>query len=272
MILASDIGGTKTKLAVCEPDATTGGVASACASCARPSSRPAPLARGDPRQVPRRPGAAPAAACFGVAGPVEAGTAGITRPAVDDRGAAPCRRGSACAPVALLNDLQATALARSRCPRRRSQPLGARRAALPARDDRRHRARHRARRGGAGLRRRPRYARCRPRAATPTSRPTTDEEIELLRFMRARHGRPSASSACCPARGRRPLRLRARPARQGHRAGARGARRGRPQRGHLGRGARRGDPDCVHALALFVALLGAEAGNHALPRWRSAAS
>lgn len=103
MILAGDIGGTKTVLAIC--DRSFAIVREAIYPCAEYPSLEAILdqfVRPD-----ERPGLT--GACFGVAGPVIAGTAKITNlPWTIDAAVVSARLGGI--PVALLNDLQATAL------------------------------------------------------------------------------------------------------------------------------------------------------------------
>ena len=103
MILAGDVGGTKTVLAICDDALAI--VREAVYPCADYPSLEAILdefVSPDERR-------ALTAACFGVAGPVVAGTAKITNlPWTIDAGVLAGRLGGI--PVTLLNDLQATAL------------------------------------------------------------------------------------------------------------------------------------------------------------------
>src|SRR5688572_603283 len=106
-ILAGDVGGTKTVLAVCEDDGAAPRVLrEAQYPCERYPSLEVILDEFLPDPGER---AGLAGACFGVAGPVEAGVAKITNlPWTIDARALSARLGGA--PVTLLNDLQATAL------------------------------------------------------------------------------------------------------------------------------------------------------------------
>jgi glucokinase len=264
MILAGDIGGTKTKLAVCEPEATTGGVAGALRVVREaefPSGQHPSLEAildkflGGP--------AVPTAACFGVAGPVEGGTAKITNlPWTIEARALSARLGGA--PVALLNDLQATALGALALPPSAFATLQA-----PTAPPSPH-ATIAIIAPGTGLGEAVlasdgvRYRALPSEGGHADFAPTTDEEIELLRCMRARYGGHVSVERVLSGAGVGDLYdfVRA----------ARGAT--EPEPAALGAGDRNAaisgaalagsDPDCVHALALFVALLGAEAGNHAL--------
>jgi glucokinase len=113
MFLAGDIGGTKTVLALCDAAPVRGAAPGALAftivreqvyPCADFDSLEAVLAEFLPAGAPH----GVTAVCFGVAGPVVDGTAQITNlPWRIDAAALTTRLG---VPVALLNDLQATAL------------------------------------------------------------------------------------------------------------------------------------------------------------------
>ena len=113
MILAGDIGGTKTVLALCEaapsPDAAPGASAFTIVRehvylCADFDSLEAVLAACLPAGIPH----GITAACFGVAGPVVDGAVQITNlPWRIEAAAVATQLG---VPVALINDLQATAL------------------------------------------------------------------------------------------------------------------------------------------------------------------
>ena len=103
MILAGDVGGTKTVLATCDDALAI--VREAVYLCADYPSLEAIL--DEFVQPDERP--ALTGACFGVAGPVVAGTAKITNlPWTIDAAVLAARLGGI--PVTLLNDLQATAL------------------------------------------------------------------------------------------------------------------------------------------------------------------
>ncbi len=270
MILAGDIGGTKTVLAVCEPG--DGGaprvVREAQFQGADYPSLEAILDEfldaGGPAEARSLPPEGITGACFGVAGPVEAGAAKITNlPWTIDARALSAGLGGA--PVALLNDLQATALGALVLPPAAFATLqepaappapgatiaviapgtGLGEAVLISGD------------GG-------RYRALPSEGGHADFAPTTDEEIELLRFLRARHGGHVSYERVLSGDGIGDLYdfVRA----------ARGA--AEPEPAHLGPGDRNAaisgaalagaDPDAARALALFVAVLGAEAGNHAL--------
>lgn len=115
MILAGDTGGTKTLLALYEPDESGGlrAVHQVIYSCADFPSLEAVVEKflaEAPAEVKLEARAQPvAAACFGVAGPVSDGRAKITNLpwTIDVR---PLSRMLGGVPVSLLNDLQATAL------------------------------------------------------------------------------------------------------------------------------------------------------------------
>jgi len=253
LILAGDVGGTKTVLALC--DAAAGGgalrvVREAVFPCASYPSLEAILDEflAGPAEGPAE---GLAAACFGVAGPVEAGATQITNLAwtIEAR-ALSARLGGV--PVTLLNDLQATALGALALPPDAFATLqeppapAAPGATIAVIAD-----------GG-------RYRALPSEAGHADFAPGTDEEIELLRFMRRRHGAHVSNERVLSGDGIGDMYdfVRA----------ARGA--GGPDPAHLARGDRnaaisraaleRTDPDCVHALELFVALLAAEASNLAL--------
>jgi len=258
MILAGDIGGTKTVLAIC--DAAFAIVREAVYHCADFPSLEAIL---DRFLQPADRGTLDAA-CFGVAGPVVAGTARITNlPWTIDAAALSARLG---VPVGLLNDLQATALGTLVLPAAAFavlQPAAAAAApdatiaviapgtglgeALLVSDGRHHRALPSE--GGHAD-----YA------------PGTDDEIELLRYLRGVHGPHVSYERVLSGAGigdlysfvrtttgaAEPAWLTAEIA-----AGDRNAVVSRVALDHR-------DPAAVRALDMFVEALGAEAGNLAL--------
>jgi glucokinase len=256
--LAGDIGGTKTVLALCEVDA--GGaprvVREAQFPCERYTSLEAILGEFLPAPV------ALAGACFGVAGPVTAGAAKITNlPWMIEERALSTRLG---APVALINDLQATALGALVLP-----PAAFTTLQEPAAPPAPH-ATVAVIAPGTGLGEAVlvsdgvRYRALPTEAGHADFAPGTDEEIELLRFLRGRYGGHVSVERVLSGHGVGDLYDFVRAAR-----GEAG-----PEPAFLGAGDRNAaisgaalagtDPDCVHALALFAAILGAEAGNLAL--------
>jgi len=260
MILAGDVGGTKTVLAICEAEPGGGALRVAREAqfpCARYPSLEAILDEflGGPVAL--------AGACFGVAGPVQAGAAKITNlPWTIEAAALSARLGGA--PVALINDLQATALGALALP-----PAAFATLQEPAGPAPPH-ATVAVIAPGTGLGEALlisdgiRYRALPSEGGHADFAPGTDEEIELLRFLRGRHGGHVSNERILSGDGIGDLYDFARAAR-----GATG-----PEPGWLREGGRnaaisgaalRGDDaDAARALALFAAILGAEAGNHAL--------
>jgi glucokinase len=270
MILAGDIGGTKTVLALCDTDLVGGAgalrvVREAQFPCASYPSLEAifdeflaapPGARGlSPGEI--------AAACFGVAGPVEAGAAKITNlPWTIEASSLSARLGGA--PVTLLNDLQATALGALTLPPAAFATLQEPAAPPPPN------ATIAVIAPGTGLGEAILISDGRRYRALPSEgghadfAPVTDEEIELLRFLRRRYGAHVSNERILSGAGIGNLYdfVRA----------SRGAT--EPVPAHLQDGDRNAaisraaldqtDADCVDALALFVEILGAEASNFAL--------
>lgn len=257
MILAGDIGGTKTVLALC--DARLAIVREAVYLCADYPSLEAIL---DRFLSPADRGAL-TAACFGVAGPVVAGTAKITNlPWTIDAAALAARLG---VPVALLNDLQATALGALVLPaaafavlQPAAEPAPGGTIAVIA--------------PGTGLGESllvsdgVRYRALPSEGGHADFAPGTDDEIELLRYLRGVHGPHVSYERVLSGAGigdlysfvrdatgtAEPAWLTAEIA-----AGDRNA--------VISQAALDGrDPACVRALDMFVAILGAEAGNLAL--------
>lgn len=269
MILAGDIGGTKTVLALCERPA--GGalriVREAQYPCERYPSLEAILGEflGAPgASASNTPAPALEAACFGVAGPVADGAAKITNlPWTIAARSLSAQLGGA--PVTLLNDLQATALGALALPAGAFAVLQAP-AAPPAPG-----ATVAVIAPGTGLGESVlvadesgRYRALPSEGGHADFAPTTDEELELLRFLRGRHGSHVSVERVLSGDGIGDLYDFVRATR-----GATG-----PGPAHLGAGDRNAaisgaaldgtDADSARALALFAALLGAEAGNHAL--------
>ncbi|HET9620592.1 MAG TPA: glucokinase [Kofleriaceae bacterium] len=190
MILAGDIGGTKTVLALCDGDG--GGAPRIVREHSFPSADfpsleaiVAKFVTGDDAKQLR-------AACFGVAGPVVGGSAKITnlpwtitaRVIGEQLGAIP---------VTLLNDLQATALGTLVLPDAAFEVLQAGKSNAP-RNDAGDRPTIAVLAPGTGLGEAWLVATGDAYRALPTEgghadfAPSTDDELELLRYLRARHG------------------------------------------------------------------------------------
>lgn len=260
MILAGDVGGTKTVLALCELEpgrAVPRVVREAQFPGAGYASLEAILDEFLAGPV------ALAAACFGVAGPVEAGAAEITNlPWTIEARALSARLGGA--PVTLLNDLQATALGALVLPPAAFATLQAP-AAPPAPG-----ATVAVIAPGTGLGEAilvaddGRYRALPSEGGHASFAPGTDEEIELLRFLRGRYGGHVSYERVLSGDGIGDLYDFVRAAR-----GAAGPDpdhvRGDDRNAAISSAALAGtDADCARALALFAAILGAEAGNLAL--------
>jgi glucokinase len=254
VILAGDIGGTKTVLAVGD-DAPSLQRETVYHSADHPSLEAivdAFLATGRP---------ALEAACFGVAGPVLGSTAKITNlPWTIDAAVLSARLGGI--PVALLNDLQATALGTLTLPAssfvvlQAGTPVAGGSIGVIA--------------PGTGLGEAllvhdgVRYLSLATEGGHADFAPGTDEEIELLRYLRRVHG-PHVSYErvlsgagigdlydFCRAGAPAPAWLTEQAA-------------GHDRNAVISHAALDGrDPTCMRALELFVEILGAEAGNLAL--------
>ena len=254
MILAGDIGGTKTVLALC--DASFAIARETVYHCADFDSLEAILDRF------LDPSVAIEAACFGVAGPVVDGTAKITNlPWTIDAARLSARLG---APVSLLNDLQATALGTLVLPGTAFAVL------QPAAPDPRGAIAVIAPGTGLGeamlVHDGARYLALPSEGGHADFAPGTDDEIALLRYLRGIHGPHVSYERVLSGAGlgeiydfvreahgtAEPAWLTAEIA-----AGDRNA--------AISRAALDGrDPACVRALDMFVEALGAEAGNLAL--------
>lgn len=273
MILAGDIGGTKTVLALCDAAPAPSPAPSPASSpvpalaivreevyaCADYPSLEAILDRFVPRGAPH----GVTAACFGVAGPVVHGSAKITNlPWTIDAAALAARLG---VPVALLNDLQATALGALVLPATAFAVLQPAAVAVPG--------------GtiaviapGTGLGEALLVSDGTSYRALPSEgghadfAPGTDDEIALLRFLRGLHGPHVSVERVLSGAG------------IGDLYGFVRAATGTPEPAWLtaelaahdrnaviSHAALAGrDPACVRALEMFVEILGAEAGNLAL--------
>ena len=267
MILAGDIGGTKTVLALCDaaplPGAAPGTLAFTIVReqvylCADFDSLEAVLAAFLPAGAPH----GVTAACFGVAGPVVDGAAQITNlPWRIETAALTTQLG---VPVALLNDLQATALGALVLPAGAFAVLQSG-AAVPG--------------GtiaviapGTGLGESllvhdgVRYRALPSEGGHADFAPGTDDEIGLLHYLRGLHGAHVSYERVLSGAG------------IGDLYGFVRAQAGTPEpawlTAELAAGDRNAvishvalagrDPACVRALDMFVEILGAEAGNLAL--------
>jgi glucokinase len=272
VILAGDIGGTKTVLALCDaappPGATTPGalmftiVREQVYPCADYPSLEAVLAAFLPAGTPPGPHGV-TAACFGVAGPVVDGAAQITN--LPWRIEAAALTDQLGVPVALLNDLQATALGALVLPATAFAVLQAEATATP---------------GGAiaviapgtglgesllvhdGVR----YRALPSEGGHADFAPGTDDEIGLLHYLRGLHGGHVSYERVLSGAGIGDL--------YGFVRAATGAVEPAWLTAELAAGDRNAvishvalagrDPACVRALDMFVEILGAEAGNLAL--------
>ena len=261
MILAGDLGGTKTVLAVLDRALTP--VHERAFPCAAYPSLTA-IVDAFLAELPAEPRAAIAAACLGVAGPVTGATARITNlPWTIDAAALSAQLGGA--PCTLINDLQATALGALALPasafavvQAGAPPAGQPTIAVIA--------------PGTGLGEAllvadgGRYRALPSEAGHADFAATTDEEYALLAFLRGRHGDHVSYERVLSGAGIGELYDFAR-ARSGAdepawltaelAAGDRAAAITRAALADR-------DPACARALALFVDVLGGEAGNAAL--------
>jgi glucokinase len=271
MILAGDIGGTKTVLAICDvsaaavPDAPEAApiriVRETVYHCAEFASLEAILDQfvpaGDARD--RLTGA-----CFGVAGPVAAGSAKITNlPWTIETASLAAKLG---VPVALLNDLQATALGALALPASSfavlqrgdgGQPSGTIAVIAP----------------GTGLGEALLVSDGAHHRALPSEgghadfAPGTDEEIALLRYLRGVHGPHVSYERVLSGAGLGALYDFQRSTTGAAEAAwlAAAVAGGGDRNAEISKAALAGrDPTCVRALEMFVEILGAEAGNLAL--------
>jgi len=259
MILAGDIGGTKTVLAISDPDAGFAIVRESVYRCADYPSLEAILDEFLPKGTP--PGLI--AACFGVAGPVVGGSAKITNlPWTIDAAALAARLG---APVALLNDLQATALGALVLPATAFAVLQPAAAAAPGETVA-------VIAPGTGLGEAllvsdgTRYRALPSEGGHADFAPGTEDEIALLRYLRGLHGPHVSYERVLSGDGIGDL--------YGFVRAATGAEEpawltaafaGHDRNAVISQAALAGrDPSCVRALEMFVEVLGAEAGNLAL--------
>jgi glucokinase len=267
VILAGDIGGTKTVLALCDaaplPGAAPGTLAFTIVReqvypCADFDSLEAVLAEFLPSGAPH----GVAAACFGVAGPVVDGAAQITNlPWRIDAAALTARLG---VPVALLNDLQATALGALVLPTGAfavlqpgaATPGGSIAVIAP----------------GTGLGESllvhdgVRYRALPSEGGHADFAPGTDDEIALLHYLRGLHGTHVSYERVLSGAGIGDLygfvRAQAGTAEPAWLTAELAAGDRNAVISHVALAGR--DPACVRALDMFVEILGAEAGNLAL--------
>lgn len=262
MILAGDVGGTKTVLALC--DATVSGVR-VVRSQELPSAELASFDAALDAFLRERDVEALHGACFGVAGPVVDGVAKITNLpwTIDARALAPRLGGIS---VSLLNDLQATALGSLVVPPESFAVLQPQASVAPG--------------GtiaviapGTGLGEATllwdggRYRSLPSEGGHADFAPTTDEEIELLRWLRARHGGHVSYERVLSGDGIGDLYAFCRersgvkePDWLAQRIAVAGDRNAVVTKTALARE----DAVCERALGLFAEILGAEAGNLAL--------
>jgi glucokinase len=254
MILAGDIGGTKTVLATYDPDGRL--VREQLFHGADFPSLEAIIARFVPGPV--------LGACFGVAGPVVDDVARITNlPWVIDARALAAQLGGV--PVTLLNDLQATALGALALPPESFAVLQAPATPAPT-------GTIAVLAAGTGLGEAlavhdgVRFRALPSEGGHADFAPNTDEEVALWRYLRGRHGEHVSYERVLSGNG------------IGDLYGFCRAESGAPEppwlTAELAQGDRNAvvantalagtDPACVHALELFAAILGAEAGNLAL--------
>jgi glucokinase len=260
VILAADIGGTKAVLAICDPATPALAIVrETIYHCADYPSLEAILDEFVPRGV--RHGLV--AACFGVAGPVVDATAKITNlPWTIDAAALARRLG---VPVALLNDLQATALGALVLPGTAFAVLQ-----VPAAPTRGGTIAVIA--PGTGLGEALLVSDGRRYRALPSEgghadfAPGSDDEIELLRYLRRIHGAHVSYERVLSGAGigdvydfLRTTTGAAEPAWLAAELAAGDRNAVISQTALAGR-----DPVCVRALEMFVDVLGAEAGNLAL--------
>jgi len=255
VILAGDVGGTKSLIALAEDNGAF--VREAIYHCAEYASLEAVIDAFLGNDKPKLRGA-----CFGVAGPVIVGAAKITNlPWVISEAALSAKLG---APVRLLNDLQATALGALAIPPASFQVL---QAGAPVAN------------GtiaviapGTGLGEAllvsdgTRYAAQPSEGGHADFAPGNDEEVELWHYLRGKYGAHVSYERVLSGNG------------IGDLYGFCRARAGTPEPEWLAAQIAAGDrnavvasvalegkdPACVHALDMFVAILGAEAGNLAL--------
>jgi glucokinase len=259
VILAGDVGGTKTVLAICDPQLAI--VREAVYPCADYPSLEAILAVFLTADEQR----ALTAASFGVAGPVTGNRAEITNlPWTIDGAAIAAVLGGI--PVALLNDLQATALGTLVLPETAFAVLQPPAGPVPADGTIVVIA------PGTGLGEAmlvsdgARYRALPSEGGHADFAPTTDEQVELLRFMRGLHGDHISIERVLSGAGIGDLYSFVR-----HATGSPEPSWLSEQFAHHDRNAAisraaldRSDAASIRALELFAEILGAEAGNFAL--------
>ena len=266
MILAGDIGGTKTVLALCE----AGGGAPRVIRDQTFASAEAPSLEALVGQfVTADDTAQLTAACFGVAGPVVGGESKITNLPWTIR-AASLRAQLGGISVALLNDLQSTALGMLVLPDAAFEVL--QRGAPAANNDAGDRPSIAVIAPGTGLGEALLVAHGTAYRALPSEgghadfAPTDDDEIELLRFLRGRHGDHVSYERVLSGAGLVDLYAFTRgKSGEAEPAWLTAELAKRDRAATISQAALdRRDAACVRALEMFVDILGAEAGNLAL--------
>lgn len=247
MILAGDIGGTKTTLALCDDQGVIQREATEASNGFE--SLEDVITKFVPGEI--------TAACFGVAGPVVEGTAKITN--LPWTIAQSSLEKKLHAKVKLLNDLQATALGMLVLPESAWKILQA--GARPEHGTIAVIA------PGTGLGEALLFHDGRAYQALPSEgghadfAPATDEEIELLRFLRGKYGDHISNERVLSGNGIGDLydfcRMEAGRDDAALELGDRNAAISKA-------GLAKTDPCAVHALELFASILAGEAGNHAL--------
>ena len=245
MILGGDVGGTKTNLALCDD---TGTVVREATFAAKDYDSLEAIVRQFTE------GERVLAACFGVAGPVDHGTAKITNlPWMIRAEALATVLGGA--PVSLLNDLQATALGALVIPESSFETL--QHGVVPERSTIGVIA------PGPGLGEATLYHDGTAYQALPSEgghadfAPTTDEQVELWRYLHARYDGHVSVERVLSGNGIADL----------YAFAAKGEARTYPgdrNAAIAAAGLSRVDPAATRALELFAEILGAECGNLAL--------
>ena len=257
MILAADLGGTKCVLALCH-SGTLACVREHVYRCAEHASLDeivTDFLREPPPELV-------VGACFAVAGPIDGRTAKITNlPWTIDADALAKQLGGA--PVSLINDLQATALgtlvlapAQIAFLQEGARPAHATIAVIAP---------------GTGLGEATLVSDGTTYRALPSEgghadfAPTTDEEIELLRFLRGKYGHHVSNERVLSGNGIGALYDFVRSTREPEPAWLTAEMHGVDRNAVITEvGLAKRDAACAHALDMFAEILGAEAGNQAL--------
>ena len=257
MILAADLGGTKCVMALYEVGSLES-VREHVYKCAEHGSLDeivADFLKEPPHQLVT-------GACFAVAGPIAGRTAKITNLpwTIDADGLAKQLGG---APVALLNDLQATALG--------TLVLAPAQLAYLQQGARPEHGTIAVIAPGTGLGEATlvsdgtRYRALPSEGGHADFAPTTDDELELLRFLRRRHGGHVSNERILSGNGIGALYDFVRTTSEAEPAWLAAEMAGHDRNAVITEvGLAKRDPACVRALDMFAEILGAEAGNQAL--------